>query len=72
MLTMVLKQGQKDHWVGVLLDTGCSIPLINQKTVEKLGIPLRQHDMAIPIENFMGQTVEGAGQYYTEPMLLQH
>jgi len=62
----------QDHPVRILLDTGCSIPLLNQKTAKKLGIVLRQHNPVIPIENFTGQTVEGAGQYYTEPLLLRH
>jgi len=69
---MLLTIGTQDHWVGILLDTGCSIPLINRKTAEKLGIELQEHNQTIPIENFTGQTVEGAGQYYTKPLLLRH
>jgi len=69
---MILEEGGKDYRVRVLLDTGCSIPLINQRTVEKLGIPLQRHNLAIPIENFTGQLVEGAGGYYTKPLLLRH
>jgi len=69
---MLLSTETQDHRVRVLLDTGCSIPLLSQKAAEKLGIALRPHDLTIPIENFTGQTVEGAGQYYTEPLLLQH
>jgi len=62
ILTMVLKKEVQNHQVRVLLDTGCSIPLINQRTVEKLRIPLLRHNSAIPIENFTGQPVKGAGQ----------
>jgi len=69
---MLLSTDAQDHRVRILLDTGCSIPLLSQKTAEKLRITLRQHNPTIPIENFMGQTVEGAGQYYTEPLLLRH
>jgi len=69
---MLLEKGGKDNHVKVLLDTGCSIPLINQKTAEKLGLPLHQHNLAVPIENFTGQLIEGAGQYYTESLLLRH
>ena len=72
ILTMVLKKWKRDYRIRVLLGTGCSIPLISQKTVGKLGIPVHQHNAAIPLENFMGQTVDRAGQYYTEPQLLQH
>jgi len=69
---MLLSTETQDHRVRILLDTGCSIPLLNQKSAEKLGITLRQHNPIIPIENFTGQTVEGAGKYYTEPLLLRH
>jgi len=60
VLMMILEKGGKDNRVKVLLDTGCSIPLINQKTVEKLGLPLQRHNMAVPIENYTGQLVKGA------------
>jgi len=69
---MLLSTKTQDHRVRILLDTGCSIPLLNQKTAERLGITLQKHNQIIPIENFMGQPVEGAGQYYTESLLLQH
>jgi len=60
---MRLLIGTQDHQVRTLLDTSCSIPLINQKTAKRLGIALQKHDQMIAIENFTGQTVEGAGQY---------
>jgi len=69
---MLLTTGSRDHQVRVLLDTGCAIPLINQGTAKKLGIALQKHSRTIPIENFMGQTVEGAGQYYTKPLPLRY
>jgi len=69
---MLLTTGSRDHQVRVLLDTGCSIPLINQGTAKKLGIALQKHSRTIPIENFTGQTVEGAGQYYTKPLPLRY
>jgi len=69
---MVLEEGGKNYRAKVLLDTGFSISLINQRTVEKLGLPLQQHNLAVPIENVTGQLVEGAGQYYTKSLLLQH
>jgi len=51
MLLMVVS---RDHRVRVLLDTGCSIPLLNRKTVEKLGVELLEYDRPLPIENFTG------------------
>ena len=67
ILTMVLKKEGQDHRVRFLLDTGCSIPLIFQRTVEKLGIPLLRHNSVIPIENFTGQAIEGAGSITPSP-----
>jgi len=72
VISMLLSVGTQDHRVRILLDTGCLIPLINQKMAGRLGITLQKHNQTIPIENFTGQTVEGVGQYYTEPLLLRH
>jgi len=69
---MVLYQGEKGHQIKVLLDRGCSIALINEKTMEKLGLERRKHKQAHSIESFTGESVIGAGQYYTEPLLLRH
>jgi len=72
VIWMVLTIGTQDYRVRILLDTGCSIPLLNRKTAGKLGVELEKHDPPLPIENFTGQTVEGAGQYYTKPLFLRH
>jgi len=69
---MLLHQGAEQYRVKALLDTGCSIALINEKTVEKLGITRGKHNQAYSIEGFTGESVEGAGQFYTDPTLLQH
>ena len=69
---MVLQVNGKRHLVRVLLDTGCSIPLINQQTVEKLGVEYEAHKKPQTIESFTGETVKNAGQYFTKPLQLQH
>jgi len=69
---MVLHEGGKKHTVKVLLDTGCSIALINQDTAERLQIPLQKHRREKVIENYVGQKVQGAGTHQTNPMQLQH
>jgi len=72
VIDMLLHVGTQKKPVKVLLDTGCSIALINQKTVDKWGIQKRKHKEARTIESFTGATVQGAGQYYTKPLRLQH
>jgi len=69
---MVIHKGERQHPVKVLLDTGCSIALINQDTARRLQIPLQKYRREKIIEHFVGQKVQGAGTHRTNPMLLQH
>jgi len=48
------------------------VTLINERTVEKLSLDRRKHKVARSIESYMGESVQGAEQFYTEPLLLQH
>jgi len=68
---MLIHVGTQKKLIRALLDTGCSIALINQKTVDKWGIRKKKHKEARTIESFTGATVQGAGKYYTEPLRLQ-
>jgi len=72
IINMLLHIGTEKKPVKALLDTGCSIALINQQTVKRWGIPKKKHKEARTIESFTGATVQGAGQHYTEPLCLQH
>jgi len=56
------------HWkdknscrVRVLLDTGCSTPLISKQLIEKLSLPCLPHEQEIALRNFTGELVPGAG-----------
>jgi len=69
---MILHQGGKQHKIKGLLDTGCSVLLINQETVAQLELPLREHRQKRIIENFEGKQVKGARRHYMDPLLLQH
>jgi len=69
---MILHQDGKKHQVRALLDTGCSVALINDKTTERLGLKKKRHRQAQHIENYTGERVVGAGQSYAKPLLLQH
>jgi len=72
IIDMLLHNGTQRKPIKALLDTGCSIALINQKTVDKWGIQKKKHKEARTIESFTGATIQGAGQYYTKPLCLQH
>jgi len=68
----MLHWNESQHLVKALLDTGCSVALINQRTIEQLGIQTKTHKIPRPIENFTGEVVEGAGQSYMGIMRQQH
>ena len=72
IIDVILHNGQDQHQVRALLDPGCSINLMNQRTADKLGILRKKHEKTRTVESFTGTIVQGAGQYYTEPMRLQH
>jgi len=69
---MMLHQGQAKHPIRALLDTGCSITLVNKRTVERLDLRKKKHRQPRAIESYTGKRVPGAGQYYTEALRLQH
>jgi len=69
---MILHVREKGHQIWVLLDTSCCVALLNQQTGEKLGTKKKAHQQPHSIENYTGERVKGAGQFHTEPMLLQH
>jgi len=72
IITMLLHQGEAKHAIRVLLDTGCSIALINEKTVERLGLQKKEHRQPRVIESFTGARVPQAGRYYVEACRIQH
>ena len=69
---MMLLWDNKKTTVHVLLDTGCSVPLISKKFTSEKAIPTLSHKNSIDIRNFSGDIVKGAGENYTLPLLLQH
>jgi len=69
---MILHWNEGQHPVKALLDAGYSVALINQRTIERLGIQTKTNKNPRTIENFTGEVVEGAGQSYTGIMRRQH
>jgi len=72
IISMMLHWNQSQHPVKALLDTGGSVPLINQRTIEQLAIQTKTYKNPGTIENFSGEVVKGARQSYTGIMCLQH
>jgi len=68
----MLHWNKSQHPVKAVLDTGCSVALIKQQTIERLGIQTETHKNPRTIENFTGEVVKGAVQSYTGIMRLQH
>jgi len=60
------------HQVQVLLDSGCTTPLISTPLAERLKIPCLRRKEQVELRDFTGELVKGAGQLYTRPLLLQH
>jgi transposase InsO family protein len=69
---MVIHWDQRKTTIYVLLDTGCTTPLISNTFVDKTNVPCLRHEHGVVIRNFSGDIVQGAGNRYTKPMLLQH
>ena len=73
IVTMLLEYGVSQKIpIHVLLDSGCTAPLISTKLVDKLGIRCYHHEEQLPIRGFDGTEVQGAGQNFTPPLNLQH
>ena len=71
MVTMLLGNKTKTP-VTVLLDSGCTTPIISAKLVAKLGMRCYRHEKPLQIRSFDGTIVQGAGQDFTPPLNLQH
>lgn len=56
----------------VLLDSGCSTPVLSSSWATKYNVPSYKRDIPIAIENFAGQIVPEAGRKYTYPLCLQY
>jgi len=71
MVTMLLGNETKTP-VTVLLDSGCTTPIISATLVAKLCMRCYRHDKPLQIRAFDGTIVQGAGQDFTPPLNLQH
>ena len=72
VVAMILYFGEQEETVRVLLDTGSTVPILSLGFVEKKQVPIAERDTKRTIQDYAGQEVSGAGEYFTSPLLLQH
>ena len=72
VVTMIVHLGEKEEVLRILLDTGSTVPLLSRKFTQDRQIPVAERPSIRPIQDYAGQEVEGAGQFYTAPLILQH
>jgi hypothetical protein len=65
IITMVRHWADTQRHICVLLDTGCSVSLINQKLYGQAKIALLRYKEEIPLRKSTGKIVTGAGEFYT-------
>ena len=72
VITMIVHLGEKEEVLRILLDTCSMVPLLSQKFAQNKQIPVAERPFIRTIQDYAGQEVEGAGQFYTAPLILQH
>ena len=72
VVTMIVNLGQKEVILRTLLDTGSTVPLLSRKFTQLRKVPVGEPPSIRTIQEYAGQDVEGAGQFYTAPLILQH
>ena len=73
VITKIVHLGEKKEVLRILLDTGSTVPHLSRKFAQDKQIPVVAERPSIrPIQDYAGQEVEGAGQFYTAPLILQH
>ena len=69
---MILYFGEQEETVRALLDTGSTVPILSLSLVKKYQVPIAERATKRTIQDYAGQEVSGAGEYFTSPLLLQH
>ena len=72
VITKILHLGEKEEVLRILLDTGSTVPLLPRMFAQDKHIPVAEQPSIRPIQDYVGQEVEGAGQFYTAPLIQQH
>ena len=72
VITKIVHLGEREEILRILLDTGSTVPLLSQTFAQNKQLPVARQPTIRPIQHYAGQDVEGAGQFYTAPLILQH
>ena len=72
VIVMILYCGEQEQTVRALLDTGSTVLLLSLSKVECHQILIAERETKRIIQDYMGQEVPGAGEFFTSPLLLQH
>ena len=72
VVVMILYFGEQEQTVRALLNTGSTVPLLSLAMVEQHQIPIAERETKRTIQDYTGQEVPGAGEFFTSPLLLQH
>ena len=72
MVAMILYFGKQEKTVRALHNTGSTVPILSLGFVEKHQVPIAERATKRTIQDYAGQEVSGAGEYFTTPLLLQH
>ena len=72
VVAMILYFGKQEETVRALLDTGSTVALLSLGFVEKQQVPIAERPTKGTIQDYAGQEVSGAGEFFTSPLLLQH
>ena len=70
MINMILYWSEKEETIKVLRDTGSSVPKLADRIIKGYQIPVAQRPKNCPIQDYAGRDVDGAGEYFTSPLLL--
>ena len=72
VVSMILYFGEQEEAARALLDTGSTVPILSLSFIEKYQVPIAERATKRTIQDYAGQEVSGAGEYFTSPLLLQH
>ena len=72
VVTMIVHLGEREEVFRILRDTGSTVPLLSRTCTQTKQIPVAERPTIRLIQNYAGQEVEGAVQFYSAPLILQH